>query len=161
MPAWRSPFTQAVLGWTGLILGVVGLLPLAKVVEPVVAMVTDRHGPPVSAPPVGWTFGLLAIVAAIALVTHLFGIARHGTRHPLCFGFALSGSGKRITIERVVPGPCPLCGGRMRYVSRPTGWRETVMSDGRIKKVVTERVPALVCARNSRAHWFEVDPAER
>ena len=46
----------------------------------------------------------------------------------------------------------------MKYYNKPIEWREYYV-DGKRKREVVKRVPALECRRNNE-HWFEVDPAE-
>ena len=46
----------------------------------------------------------------------------------------------------------------MKYFNKAIKWRDITYSDGRTKREVIKRVPALQCKRNSD-HWFEVDPA--
>ena len=80
------------------------------------------------------------------------------TRHPLFFNYAISGLGRKITIEKIHIDKCPICGGTMKYFNKAVKWRDITYSDGRIKRVVTKKVPALQCKRNSD-HCYEVDPA--
>ena len=47
----------------------------------------------------------------------------------------------------------------MKYYNKPIAWDRIIDSNGNEKRIVTERVPALECKRNSK-HWAEVDPAE-
>ena len=81
------------------------------------------------------------------------------TRYPLMFNYALSGIGNRLSIEKVEVAACPICNGKMKYYNKPIAWDRIIDSNGNEKRIVTERVPALECKRNSK-HWAEVDPAE-
>lgn len=47
----------------------------------------------------------------------------------------------------------------MKYYSKPVEWIDKIYSDGKIKREIIKRVPALQCKRNPE-HWYEVDPAE-
>ena len=86
-------------------------------------------------------------------------ITKKETRHPLFFNYAISGLGRRITIEKIHIDKCPICGGTMKYFNKAVEWEYGKYSDGRTKREVIKKVPALQCKRNSN-HWFEVDPAE-
>lgn len=141
-------------------LGLLGVLPLWKVVEPVIDLF-------VSGSPIGsgvsrqlvWLYVLLAILVTLAVVLSLRRIAKTETRRPFAFGWAVSGQGRRITLEKIRAGTCPKCGGKLKYFNKPTRWIDHVESNGRRKREVTERVPALECRRSPK-HWYEVDPAE-
>lgn len=65
----------------------------------------------------------------------------------------------RLHIEKIHIEKCPICGGKMKYFNKPVEWIDVLNSDGKIKREVTKRVPALQCKRNSE-HWYRVDPAE-
>ena len=84
-------------------------------------------------------------------------IAKKQIRVPLFFNYAINGAERRIVIEKVKPGECPICGGKMKYYNRPVEWREYYV-DGKRKREVVKRTPALECRRNDE-HWFKVDPA--
>ncbi|WP_216664728.1 hypothetical protein [Bacillus sp. WMMC1349] len=47
----------------------------------------------------------------------------------------------------------------MKYYNKPVKWVDKYYSDGKIKREVTRRTPALECKRNVE-HWYEIDPAE-
>ncbi|MBS4796309.1 MAG: hypothetical protein KH004_03265 [Actinomyces sp. oral taxon 181] len=102
-------------------------------------------------------FFILIVVLVVAL--YLRRVASGQLRKPLIFGWAVNGSGRRITIEKILAGKCPWCGGKMRYYNKPTEWIDHIEPSGRRRREVTERVPALECKRNPE-HWVEVDPAE-
>lgn len=160
IPKWRSPFTQGVLSWLGLIVGLVGLLPLWKLVEPALALLTGNAGTVADGlRSMLWVVLFLVAVLMLSLVLGLRGVSRHELRKPLLFGWAVSGAGHRITFERIRAGRCPRCGGRMRYINKPTSWIDRPKPNGGTRREVTERTPALECLRNQK-HWFEVDPAE-
>ena len=98
------------------------------------------------------------IFILFVLVLHLRSITKKETRHPLFFNYAISGLGRKITIEKIRIDKCPICGGTMKYFNKAVEWRNITYSDGRTKREVIKKVPALQCKRNSD-HWCEVDPA--
>ena len=160
VPKWRSPFTQGLLSWAGLIIGLMSLFPLWKVFQPALGLfrlgsegVLDRSAN------IAWLAAFMVLVLVLALIVSLRRVAKGQLRKPLMFGWAVSGSGRRITIEKIRAGKCPLCGGKMRYYNKPTKWIDHTDTNGRKRREVTERLPALECTRNPR-HWVEVDPAE-
>lgn len=157
VPKWRSPFTQGVLSWIGLIIGLVGLLPLWKLVQLVHGLFSG--GVPSGSGSIIWSVVLAFLAIIFVVVIYLHRISKDQLRRPLILGWAVSGSGRRITLERISAGRCPKCGGKMRYLNKPTKWIDHSRADGGTRREVTERVPALECRRNPK-HWFEVDPAE-
>lgn len=46
----------------------------------------------------------------------------------------------------------------MKYFNKAVEWKDIKYSDGRTKREVIKKVPALQCMRNLE-HWFKVDPA--
>ena len=46
----------------------------------------------------------------------------------------------------------------MKYFNKAVEWENTTYPDGKPKRKVTQKVPALQCKRNPD-HFFEVDPA--
>ena len=160
VPKWRSPITQALLSWVGLLVGLMSLFPLWKIVQPAVDLF--RSGPRQVSGGDGsitWliVFSVLILVFIVAL--SLRRVTSGQLRKPLIFGWAVSGLGRRITIEKILAGKCPWCGGKMRYYNKPVNGIDHIEPSGRRRREVTERVPALECKRNPE-HWIEVDPAE-
>lgn len=51
------------------------------------------------------------------------------------------------------------CGGRLRFYNKPTEWIDYTISDGAVKRKITERTPAAECARNHK-HWYPIDEAD-
>lgn len=159
VPKWRSPFTQGVLSWAGAIIGLVSLFPLGKFLQAVLGLFTSGPEGVSGSPSLAWLVASLVLVLVVVLIIKLRRVTKAQLRVPLMFGWAVSGSGHRITIEKIRAGKCPLCGGKMRYYSKPTEWIDHIDANGRKRREVTERRPALECTRNPR-HWVEVDPAE-
>lgn len=162
VPKWRSPITQALLSWVGLLVGLMSLFPLWKVFQPAVDLLHlgpgRAFGGDVPAIPIIWLIVFLILFLILALVLSLCRVTSGQLRKPLIFGWAVNGSGRRITLEKIRAGKCPSCGGKMRYYNklRPIDHDE---SNGKRWREVRERVPALECKRNPK-HWAEVDPAE-
>lgn len=158
-PIWRSPFTMAVLTWLSTIIGIVSLFPLGKIVKCIMNFLKgDIHQL------LDYTNSIYFIIFTglfflTSLLLMIRRIAKNQTRHPLCFNFAISGFGGRLTLEKIHIDKCPQCGGKMKYYNRPVEWRTIVRSDGSTKRDVIKKVPALECKRNAK-HWQEIDPAE-
>lgn len=159
IPKWRSPITQALLSWVGLLVGLMSLFPLWKVFQPAVDMLhSDLGRASDGGALIVWLIVFLILILILVLVLSLRHVTSGQLRLPLISGWAVNGSGRRITLEKIRAGKCPWCGGKMRYYNKPVGWIDRIEANGRRRKV-TERVPALECKRNPK-HWKEVDPAE-
>lgn len=157
-PVWRSPITMAILSWMGIILPLIGLFPLYKIFEPLINLITNESIKLDSNNNIYFII-VFVILILFALVLVLRDITKKETRYPLFFNYAISGLGRKITIEKIHIDKCPICGGKMKYCNKPVEWINVLNSDGKTKCEVTKRVPALQCKRNSD-HWREVDPAE-
>lgn len=159
VPKWRSPVTQGVISWVGLVLGLVGVFPLWKVMQPLYYLFSK--GSAAQATESGrevWAFCLMVIVLVFCLVMALRRLVKNQLRLPLWWGFALSGVGRRITLEKIRAN-CPKCGGKMRYYNKETRGLDYVDANGSKRHKVLEREPYLECKRNPK-HCFPVDPAE-
>ena len=84
---------------------------------------------------------LAVVIILIFFLLLLWFVARKQVRKPLWFGWAINGKGRRLTLEKIYPNPCPKCGGKMWY-SKDQKW-----------------AAFLKCERNSE-HLFKMDPAE-
>lgn len=157
-PVWRSPITMAILSWFGFFISLIGIFPFYKIFEPVISLFTSKSikiNPNNSIYPVI----LVVIMLVLIIIIRLRSITKKETRHPLFFNYAISGLGRKLTIERIHIEKCPRCGGKMKYFNKPVEWINKHYSDGRTKREVTKRVPAIQCKRNPE-HWYGVDPAE-
>jgi hypothetical protein len=156
-PMWRSPFTQAVLGWVSLVLGVLSLVPAGTLL--------GAFG----SGPVGiWVANLpqLAVFVALVLLVALFvgavslwNVARTQNRYPIVKNVAVSGFGHRITLEKIKPAPCPACRGILFYYNKPKTWVSQYNPSGVEKRTNVKRSPALECKRSAE-HFYWVDVAE-
>lgn len=155
-PVWRSSITMATLSWVEFIISLIGLFPMYKMFEPVINLITNKN----IKVDLNNIYVIISAVIFIlfVLVFYLRSITKKETRHPLFFNYAISGFGRKITIEKIYIDKCPKCGGTMKYFNKAVEWRDTTYSDGKTKREVTKKVPALQCKRNSD-HWYEVDPA--
>lgn len=156
-PVWRSPITMAMLSWMGFIISLIGLFPMYKMFEPIINLITNKSIK------LDLNNNIYVIIFSVifilfVLVLCLRSITKKETRHPLFFNYAISGLGRKITIEKIRIDKCPICGGAMKYFNKAVEFRDITYSDGRTKREVTKKVPALQCERNSD-HWYEVDPA--
>lgn len=157
-PIWRSPITMAILSWVGLILSLIGLFPLYKIFEPIINLITNGRIKADLNNDNIYVIIFAVIFIFFVLIMCLRSITKKETRHPLFFNYAISGLGRRITIEKIHISQCPICGGTMKYFNKAVEWEDRKYSDGRTKREVIKKVPALQCKRTSN-HWFEVDPA--
>lgn len=158
-PIWRSPITLAILTWISVVIGIAGLFPLGNIVK---SLMDFFGGNSIDLFDSKYKVSLIFLIIFSFLLVFVFSlrrIAKKQTRHPLILGFAISGYGERLTIEKIHTDKCPQCGGKMKYYNSPVEWRDISYEDGRIKREITKRVPALECKRNAE-HWYMVDPAE-
>ena len=157
-PVWRSPITMATLSWIGFFISLIGIFPFYKIFEPIINLFNNKS---IKINPNNSTYLAIFVVIMIALmmIIRLRNITKKEIRYPLFFNYAISGFGRKLTIEKIHIEKCPKCGGKMKYFNKPIEWRDTLKSNGKIRREVTKRVPALQCKRNSD-HWFKVDPAE-
>lgn len=157
-PVWRSPFTLAVLSWISLILGIVSGIPVGKILQNALNLFKGNIQAIMNFPIELYTYFLMFSILLLTFVLSLRRITKKQIRVPLVFDYAISGVEQRIVLEKVKLGECPICGGKMKYYNKPIEWREYYV-DGKRKREVVKRVPALECKRNNK-HWVEVDPAE-
>lgn len=158
-PIWRSPITMAVLSWLGFFSSLGSIFSLFKVFEPVLKWFNNSKQEVLTGVNQSYMLIFIGILLITIIIFSLRTITSRQTRHPLLFNYALSGVGKRLTLEKINVNNCPICNGKMKYYNKPIDWDIKIDSNGKEKRIVTERVPALECKRNSK-HWFEVDPAE-
>lgn len=172
VPKWRSPATQGFLGWAEFIVGVLGLFPFWKVFEPILSPSSRpangfrvpgdssiAQGDKANFP---YLLACIALVILVGLFIVIFGlhkIAEFQLRKPLIPGWAISGAGKRITLEKIEVSKCPTCGGAMCYYNRPMEDIKYIDANGNVRSKVTKRHAALECKRN-RDHYWIVDSAE-
>lgn len=157
-PVWRSPFTLAVLSWISVVIGIIGLFPIGKIFKTAVDLFQSQDKISIlEVQPYIIMFMILIFLFLIFLP--LRNIVKNQTRHPLFFNFAISGYGRRLTLEKIHIDKCPQCGGKMKYYNKPVQWVDKHYSDGRTKREVTKRIPVLECKRNAE-HCYIVDPAE-
>lgn len=157
-PVWRSPFTLAVLSWISVILGIVSVVPVSKILQNALNLLKGNIQEVTNFSIHFYTYFMIFSLLLLISVLSLRRIAKKEIRVPLVFDYAISGVERRIVLEKVKLGECPICGGKMKYYNKPIEWREYYV-DGKRKREVVKRVPALECRRNNE-HWFEVDPAE-
>ena len=172
-PVWRSPITMAILSWMGIFISLIGIFPVYKLFEsfyklsePLINLFTNKSIQ-INANNniIHWGIlviiylGILVIVIILlVIIARLRNITKREIRHPLFFNYAISGLGRKLTIEKIHIDKCPICGGTMKYFNKAVEWRDTTYSNGKTKREVTKKVPALQCKRNPD-HFREVDPA--
>lgn len=156
-PVWRSPITMAILSWMEFFISLIGIFPLYKLFEPLINLFTNKSIQ-INANNNIIYLWILVIVIIFLPIIWLKDITKRETRHPLFFNYAISGLGRKLTIEKIHIDKCPICGGTMKYFNKAVEWRDTTYPNGKTKREVTKKVPALQCKRNSE-HWYKVDPA--
>lgn len=158
-PIWRSPITLAILSWISVIIGIFGLFPVSQIMINALNIIKGNFQVE-STSSMQIHFIIVAILALLFVIFFsLRRIARKQIRIPLIFNYAISGYGKKLTIEKIHIDKCPQCGGEMRYYYKPVEWIDKYYSDGKTKREITKRIPVLECKRN-REHCCPVDPAE-
>lgn len=158
-PIWRSPITLALLTWIGVILSLISVFPFYKVLEPLIDLLTKKSIKIDENYNNVYVVIFIVFMFFLTLIFWLRSIAKKQTRHPLFLNYAISGLGRKITIEKIYIEKCPKCGGKMKYYNKPVEWVDKHYSDGKTKREITKKVPVLQCKRNPE-HWYEVDPAE-
>lgn len=154
-PIWRSPITMAVLSWLGFFSSLGSIFSLFKVLK----WFNNSKQEVTTGVNQSYPLIFMGILLITIIIFSLRTITSRQTRHPLIFNYALSGIGKRLTLEKIKVHNCPICNGKMKFFNKPLEFREKIYSDGNTKTEVTKRTPALQCSRNPE-HWFKVDPAE-
>lgn len=157
-PVWRSPITMALLTWIGFFISLIGIFPLYKTFEPVINLFTNKS---IKMNPNNSIYSVILVVIMLVLIIIIWlrNITKRETRHPLFFNYAISGFGRKLTIEKIRIEKCPICGGKMKYFNKPVEWVDKHYSDGKTKREITKKIPALQCKINPE-HWYGVDPAE-
>lgn len=156
---WKTPLTKSVLSFSGILSSVASAFTIFKGIEPLINWFRNSNTGQFKGINENFLFFFLGIFLLTIIIFYLRSITSKETRQPLMFNYALSGIGNRLSIEKVEVAACPICNGKMKYYNKPIAWDRVIDPNGKEKRIVTERVPALECKRNSK-HWFEVDPAE-
>ncbi|EFQ47489.1 hypothetical protein SD927_00225 [Lactobacillus iners] len=157
-PVWRSPITMAILSWMGIFISLIGIFPFYKLFEPLINLFTNKSIQINANNNIIYLGILVIVIILLAIIAWLRDITKRETRHPLFFNYAISGLRRKLTIEKIHIDKCPICGGTMKYFNKAVEWENTTYPDGKPKRKVTQKVPALQCKRNPD-HFFEVDPA--
>lgn len=95
----------------------------------------------------------------LILCLWLYGIIKRQIRIPLKIpNYALNGYGGKIILEKIIPNPCPICGGEMFYHKKLVDY-DLLYQNGATKQINKRFYPFLQCKRNP-SHCFSVDIAE-
>lgn len=156
---WKTPLTKSVLSFSGILSSVASAFTIFKGIEPLINWFRNSNTGQFKGINENFLFIFLGIFLLTIIIFYLRSITSKETRQPLMFNYALSGIGNRLSVEKVEVAACPICNGKMKYYNKSIAWDREIAPNGKEKLIVTERVPALECKRNSK-HWFEVDPAE-
>lgn len=158
-PKWRSPFTLAMLSWISVIIGILELIPAYKIFENIWKIFKGNKYIVIDRSMQLYVIIFIILSLLLLLLFSLKRIANKQIRVPLILNYAISGYGRRITLEKIHIAKCPKCGGKMKYYNKPVEWNEIHDEYGRTKREVTKRIPVLECKRNSE-HCYSVDPAD-
>lgn len=146
-PLWRSPITMAILTWLSFILPILDAVSFYKIFENALNLIKLFARKGAESNTVGLYFVSFMILSLLWIaVVCLKRIAKKQTRHPILFNYAISGLDGKITIEKIKPKSCPICGGEMKYYNKLVGEH-------------TAKIPVLECKRNPK-HCFEMDPTD-
>lgn len=156
-PVWRSPITMALLTWLGIIISLIEVFPIYKIFNSIITLLKEKNIQN-NISYIKYSMIFIILIFILIVILWLRSITKRETRHPLFFNYAISGFGRKISIEKIHINNCPKCGGKMKYYNKPVEWNEYYYN-GKIKREITKRVPVLECKRNSE-HCYEVDPAE-
>lgn len=153
---WNSPLTQSALAWIGTVLSLLTLLPLAKIAEPLWALL--RGSAPSVTP--SWErfvwMGFFLVVAVLAALSwSAFNVVRKRQVRPLdrlgLFPAAWGRDG-RLGLARM-EGECPQCDGALRLKNIATMFK--IDTDGNERPTKWE--PFAVCRKNPEQHRFAFD----
>lgn len=158
-PVWRRPITMAILSWMGIFISLIEIFPFYKLLEHLINLFTNKSIQ-INANNNIIYWGILAIVIIIlfAIIVWLRDITKRETRHPLFFNYAISGLGRKLTIEKIHIDKCTICGGTMKYFNKAVEWRDTTYPNGKTKREVTKK--CLLCnaseIRNTGLKWIQL-----
>ncbi|WP_150262710.1 hypothetical protein [Parvimonas micra] len=156
-PVWRSPIIMALLTWLGIIISLIEVFPIYKIFNSIITLLKEKNIQN-NISYIKYSMIFIILIFILIVILWLRSITKRETRHPLFFNYAISGFGRKISIEKIHINNCSKCGGKMKYYNKPVEWNEYYYN-GKIKREITKRVPVLECKRNSE-HCYEVDPAE-
>ncbi len=156
-PIWRSPVTLGILTWASAIISLLSILPLKPIILMIYYLIARGKIDFGEEIPVEKIILFVVFVSLSLLLWKMRSIAKKQLRKPLFGGLAVSGLGEKITIERV-KCKCPICNAKMKYYNKPSEWIDSTDAEGRIKREIIKRAPALECKRNGEHCWW-VDPA--
>lgn len=157
--SWKSPFTQAILGWTSLFFSIFSAASFYKLFRSVL----DSTGTAIASPSTSyWVWFVLFVVclATFALASTMWRIVRlrlHAFA-PVSFLPVATESEGHFAVAKY-QGRCPRCDGKLRFYSKPVAWRTVPTSGGGTKEKVANRVLAAECRRNHE-HWWKLDPTD-
>ena len=159
--SWKSPFTQAMLGWIGVALGLVSFLAGYQAFGPNFSSLLNGEGASLEtgiAPDAAWIYVFLAAIVLLAVVIGLFRVAKNQTqRVGPSFLPVLTGWDHRLGLARFT-GSCSMSRGKLRFCNKPT--QRAVNLESGVRGKILELQMAMECVRNGD-HWWRMDPAER
>lgn len=158
--SWRSPLTLAVLTWVSVILGILSLGSVYKVFEPLVGgLLNGAVLDAASAMQPIWIYVFMVLILLFVIAVVLRRIASHETQHLSRFSLlpAITGWGRRIGFARL-KGRC-VCGGKLRFYSKPVGFSPPDPQTG--KQRVTEREMTAECVRAPKHHAWRVETTDK
>lgn len=153
-----SPLTQTVLAWISVVLGIISVLSGWWAMAPPVQAIVEGSFSAGALASAGGAFSVffVAVVLAFLAISGTI-IASRRTQHLSRFSFlpALTGKDGRLGLARF-EGTCTICGGKLRFYSKPLEWVENLDTG---KRRITRRGLAGECRRN-REHWWAIDSTD-
>jgi len=123
-----------------LVIGILGVFPISNIVKVAVNLFNGSSQVTSDIKTAIYLILLAILMFLFILFFSLRRITKNQTRHPLLFNYAISGYGRRLTLEKIHIEKCPQCGGKMKYYNKPVEWIDKHYSDGKSKREVTKRI---------------------
>ncbi|MDO4894590.1 hypothetical protein [Moraxella sp.] len=148
---WKSPVTMATLTWLSVPSSILAIFSVINIVIQMFYKTNFGFIP--------HTLFILSFFVTGFLLS-LISITKRHIRIPLPIqNYALNGFGNQLMLEKIIPNPCPQCGGKMRYYKKLLSYEEIIYPNGATKKINKKFAPVLECLRNSE-HLYIIDIAE-
>lgn len=157
--SWKSPLTQAVLGWVSVFLSIFSAASFYRLIR--LALGSSGDAPALTAASSGVWLALFACcLVALLLALAMWRIVRlrlHAFT-PISFLPVATESEGHFAVAKY-EGTCRTCDGKLRFYKRPVEWKSVPAFGGGTRDKVTKRVMAAECRRNPE-HWWKLDPTD-
>lgn len=155
----KSNITKPILDILTVVSSIITIISFVNISLPVINLFQGNINREKDYHQIVWIFILIICLALIIILVSLSRVAKKQIRVPLIMGYAVNGMGRKLTFEKIIPGKCPVCNADMKYYNKAVEYSDIVLDNGKVKRKVIRKVPALECERNAK-HWYEIDPAE-